>query len=121
MISRVFTPSLNHIFLLLILLFHGLSLVPEELQGAGRESPLFPTTVRKTKQLTGNAMTAVDMCRMVKRRMKAIGLPPQLSPHSFRVTTMTDLLKQGVALDEVQHLIGHSHPRPRTTSSSASG
>jgi integrase/recombinase XerD len=83
----------------------------EELQGAGRESPLFPTTVRKTKQLTKNAMTAVDMCRMVKRRMKAVGLPPQLSPHSFRVTTITDLLEQGIALDEVQYLAGHSDPR----------
>lgn len=76
-----------------------------------RESPLFRSTVRKTKQLTQNGMTAVDMCRMVKRRMKKAGLPAQLSPHSFRVTGITDLLEQGVALEDVQYLAGHSDPR----------
>jgi site-specific recombinase XerD len=39
------------------------------------------------------------VCRMVKRRTKAAGLPDRLSPHSFRVTTITDLLEQGVPLD----------------------
>jgi integrase/recombinase XerD len=76
-----------------------------------RESPLFRTTVRKTKQLTPHGMTAVDMCRMVKRRMKKAGLAAQLSPHSFRVTSITDLLTQGVALEDVQYLAGHSDPR----------
>jgi predicted ATPase len=49
-------------------------------------------------------MTAVDMCRMVKHRLKAAGLSARLSPHSFRATTITDLLAQGVPLDDVQHL-----------------
>jgi site-specific recombinase XerD len=48
---------------------------------------------------------------VVKRRLKAAGLPTRLSPHSFRVTTITDLLEQGVSLDEVQHLAGHADPR----------
>ena len=30
-------------------------------------------------------MTAGDMGRMVKRRMRDAGLPARLSPHSFRV------------------------------------
>jgi site-specific recombinase XerD len=76
-----------------------------------KDSPLFRTTVRRTKQLTENAMTAVDMCRMVKRRMKAAGLPARLSPHSFRVTTITDLLTQGVPLEDVQYLAGHADAR----------
>ena len=38
----------------------------------------------------------IDICRMVKRRLKDAGLPVRLSPHSFRVTTITDLLEQGV-------------------------
>ena len=33
---------------------------------------------------------------MVKRRLKDAGLSVRLSPHSFRVTTITDLLEQGV-------------------------
>src|SRR3954468_22897141 len=54
-----------------------------------KEAPLFRTAVRRTKRLTAKAMTAVDSCRMVKRRLKAAGLPARLSPHSFRVTTIT--------------------------------
>ena len=55
-------------------------------QAAGiTEVPLFRTANRKTKTLTKNAMTGIDVCRMMKRRLKAAGLPGQFSPHSFRV------------------------------------
>ena len=86
------------------------------LRGAGfpdlpPESPLFLTTIRRTKQLTENGMTAGDMRRMVKRRLRHAGLSSRLSPHSFRVTTITDLLAQGVPLEDVQHLAGHADPR----------
>lgn len=47
---------------------------------------------------------------MVKRCMKDVGFPVRLSPHSFRVTTITDLLAQGVPLEDVQY-----HADPRTT------
>lgn len=73
--------------------------------------PLFRTTVRRTKVMTQRAMSAVDMCRMVKRRLCQAGLPVRLSPHSFRVTTITDLLEQGVPIEDVQHLAGHADPR----------
>jgi site-specific recombinase XerD len=75
------------------------------------EAPLFRTTIRRTKQLTEHPMTAGDMGRMVKRRMRDAGLPARLSPHSFRVATITDLLAQGVPLEDVQHLAGHADPR----------
>lgn len=78
---------------------------------ADKSTPLFRTTVRKTKKLTQNAMTAGDMARMVKRRMRDAGLPTRLSPHSFRVATITDLLSQGVPLEDVQNLAGHADPR----------
>ena len=39
------------------------------------------------------------------------GLPIRLSPHSFRVTTITDLLEQGIPLEDVQRLAGHADPR----------
>ena len=38
-------------------------------------------------------------------------LPGHFSPHSFRVTTVTDLLEQNVPLEDVQYLAGHSDPR----------
>lgn len=75
------------------------------------DRPLFRSTIRKTKQLTDRKMTAGDVGRMIKRRMRAAGLPDRLSPHSFRVATITDLLSQGVPLEDVQNLAGHADPR----------
>jgi integrase/recombinase XerD len=75
------------------------------------DSPLFRTAIRRTKRLSERPMTAGDMGRMVKRRMRDAGLPARLSPHSVRVGTITDLLSQGVPLEDVQHLAGHADPR----------
>ncbi len=79
--------------------------------GDAEDRPLFRSTVRKTKQLTGKGVTSKAICELVKRRLKAAGLPERLSPHSFRVTAITDLLAQGVPLEDVQYLAGHSSPR----------
>jgi len=82
------------------------------IQAAGiSDGPLFRTALGKTKTLTDNAMTAIDICRMMKRRLKTAGLPTDFSPHSFRVTTITDLLEHNTALEDVQHLAGHADPR----------
>jgi len=81
------------------------------LRSSPGESPIFRRLTRKTRLLRPQAMTADDMGRMLKRRMAAIGLPERLSPHSFRVATITDLLTQGVPLEEVQYLVGHADPR----------
>ncbi len=78
---------------------------------APEDAPLFLTALRKTGMLTKNNMHVVDICRMVKRRLKDASLPSRLSPHSFRVTTITDLLEQGVPLEDVQRLAGHADPR----------
>jgi integrase/recombinase XerD len=88
----------------------------EYIDGAGlRDAPkkatLFLSAVRKEKRLTTSGMEVNDLCRMVKRRMKDAGLPPSLSAHSFRVTVITDLLKQGVDPFDVQNLAGHADPR----------
>jgi integrase/recombinase XerD len=77
----------------------------------GKDTPLFRTAYRKTCRLTANPVHVVDISRMVKRRLKDAGLSNRLSPHSFRVTTITNLLEQGVPLEEVQRLAGHSDPR----------
>jgi integrase len=75
------------------------------------DSPLFLTLAGRSGELTGRPMSLSDACRMVKRRMKAAGLPVRLSAHSFRVAAITDLLDQGVPLEEVQRLAGHADPR----------
>jgi integrase len=56
-------------------------------------------------------MSPIDIRRMVKRRLKAAGLPADFSPHSFRVTTITDLLEHHTALEDVQRPAGHPDPR----------
>ncbi len=75
------------------------------------KSPLFRSALRRTKTLSDRPMSAGDIARMVKRRCRRIHLPSRLSPHSFRVTTITDLLNQGVPLEDVQQLAGHADPR----------
>jgi integrase len=81
--------------------------------GTGEPSgPLFRSAIRKTKQLSEAGMTANDILRMVKRRFAAARLAAsRLTCHSFRATTITNLLDQGVSLDDVQYLAGHSDPR----------
>lgn len=76
-----------------------------------KDSPLFRTAAGRRPELSALAMNGVDICRMVKRRLKAAGLPSLISPHSFRSMAATDLLLQGVALEDVQHLLGHSDSR----------
>ena len=76
-----------------------------------KDRPLFRSVVRRTKLLTGNAPTTKDICELFKRRLKDAGLPTRLSPHSFRVTGITDLLGQGIPLEDVQYLAGHCSPR----------
>ena len=56
-------------------------------------------------------MTRNDIGRMIKRRIRQAGLPDDLTAHSFRVATITDLLSQSVPLEDVQRLAGHADPR----------
>lgn len=76
-----------------------------------KDRPLFRSTLRRTKQFTANPLTTKAICELVKRRLADAGLPLRLSPHSFRVTVITDLLTQGVPLEDVQYLAGHAEPR----------
>lgn len=77
----------------------------------GPDAPLFRAALGRTLQLSGRPLHAKDIHRMVKRRLKAAGLPAILTCHSFRATTATDLLEQGVPLEDVQELLGHADPR----------
>ena len=70
--------------------------------GDGKDTPLFRASNGRTRTLTGKAMTSKRICELVKRRLKDAGLPENLSPHSFRVTAITDLLQQGIPLEDVQ-------------------
>jgi len=77
-----------------------------------KDSPLFRTASGRRSALSTRAMNGVDICRVVKRRrLKSAGLPTLMSPHSFRSMAATDQLLQGVSLEDVQYLLGHSDSR----------
>lgn len=85
-----------------------------EMSGIVSESaktPLFRAACRKEKELKSSRLCENDMCRMVKRRMRAAELPEELSAHSFRVATITDLIGQGIPIEGVQQLAGHKDAR----------
>lgn len=79
--------------------------------GDPQDTPLFRSAERRTGRLTHRSMSGIDICRLIKRRLRDACLPLHFSPHSFRVTTITDLLTQGVPLEDVQYLAGHADPR----------
>jgi len=79
--------------------------------GEAKDSPLFRASNGRSKILTAGPLTSKRICELVKRRLKDAGLPSRISPHSFRVTAITDLLTQGVPLEDVQYLAGHAEPR----------
>ena len=42
--------------------------------------------------------------------MRDAGLPADLSPHSLRAATLSDLLLRSVRLEDAQYLEGHTDP-----------
>lgn len=75
-------------------------------------SPLFGSIVGRTDTSSGKPMTSNDILRMLKRRLRAAGLPAEVFKcHSLRASTATNLLEQGVELADVQFLLGHADPR----------
>ena len=86
--------------------YTGAAGIAEEWKGA----PLFRAADGKRKLLTAAAYGPHSIRLMMKRRLAAAHLPELFSPHSFRVTVVTDLLNQNVPLEDVQYLAGHSSP-----------
>ena len=72
---------------------------------------LFRASNGRSRTSTAKPLGTERICELVKRRLKDAGLPSRLSPHSFRVTGITDLLGQGIPLEDVQYLAGHAEPR----------
>jgi len=82
------------------------------LAGQPDKTPLFRSAMKRKRALTDRPLTGNDLLRIVKRRLKAAGLPEgTFSCHSFRATTATDLLKHDVPREQVQYLLGHSDAR----------
>ena len=76
-----------------------------------KAAPLFLAAERWGLGLTDRPMTAHGVRQMLKRRLHEAGLPEIITPHSFRVMVVTDLLGQDIPMEDVQYLAGHSNPQ----------
>jgi integrase/recombinase XerD len=59
-------------------------------------------------QIPGNPLHSRIVCEIVRSTAKKAGLDKSVSPHVLRHSFATHLLEAGVALQVIQHLLGHS-------------
>ncbi len=84
------------------------------LAGEPSKTPLFRSARGRgqIRSYSNKGLTGNDLLRIVKRRLGRAGLPVStFSCHSFRATTATNLLRQDVAREQVQYLLGHVDAR----------
>jgi integrase len=72
--------------------------------------PLFRTCGRND-ELSDRPMSRIDVCRMIKRRARNIGLDIDPCCHSFRATGITAYLNNGGTLENAQKMAAHKSPR----------
>jgi site-specific recombinase XerD len=75
------------------------------------DTPLFPTTLGKSRELGSRPMTRFDGANLLKRRLRDAGIVGDYSPHSFRATGITNYLENGGTLEVAQRIAGHADSR----------
>lgn len=67
---------------------------------------LFVSHARTRPKYRGTPMSANAVWRMIRRTAKAMGLP-HIHPHDFRHWRATQMLQEGVPIDQVQRFLNH--------------
>ena len=73
-------------------------------------TPLWRTLTR-TRALSTRRMSRVDVFRMIKRRVKRVGLGAAANCHTFRAIGITAFLLNGGTLERAQAIAAHESPR----------
>jgi integrase/recombinase XerD len=76
-----------------------------------KSSPLFRTTLGRTRQLTKNPMSRFDAYRMIRRRAEEAGITAAIGCHTFRATGITAYLENGGTIEHAQQIAAHESPR----------
>ena len=76
-----------------------------------KKTPLFRSTLGRTKKLTTNPMARVDVYRMVRRGARDADIQTSMGCHSFRATGITAYLKNGGRLELAQQMAAHVSAR----------
>jgi integrase/recombinase XerD len=79
--------------------------------GEEKKRPLFRTFGRNDRRLTGHGLYRQDVLRMIKRRVRAAGLPESTRCHTFRATGITAYLENGGTVEKAQAIAAHESPR----------
>ena len=95
----------------------GQAYIDEYLERAGidgdRQGPLFRSSGQGRRQdvLLRSAMTRQTALKMIKRRALKVGLPDEITAHSFRGTGITEYLRNGGDLETAARIAGHESTR----------
>src|SRR5271156_5541250 len=85
------------------------------IQAAGiegdRKGPLLRSAIGKTRTLCERPMLRGDVWRMVRRRAPDAEIETAIGCHTFRVTGITDYLRNGGRIEVAQRMAGHSNAK----------
>ena len=73
-----------------------------------REGPLFRAMEGKGGPFSNRWLSSTDVLRMIKRRARSAGLPPEVCCHTFRATGITNYLENGGTLETAARIAGHA-------------
>ena len=80
--------------------------------GEDRRGPLFRSCEPGRRDaLQARAMSRLSALKMIKRRVRKVGLPGEICAHSFRGTGITEYLRNGGDLEVAARIAGHESTR----------